>query len=106
MEKILAILIVMRRELQVLLKAVTQLNRTQIQKLSEEWVKKDEVLKSLGISKRTLSKLTSTGTLPYVKVNGLLYFKVSDIQKLMEENYIPSSTANDSNPKQKNNEQK
>jgi len=87
----LPLLIVVHRELQTLTKAVEQLNRTKKSQLSEEFVKKAEVLKTLGISNRTLYKLTSTGVLPYVKIGGLVFFKLSEIEKILNENLVNST---------------
>ena len=94
----LPLLIVVHRELQTLTKAVEQLNRTKKSQLSEEFVKKAEVLKTLGISNRTLYKLTSTGVLSYVKLGGLLFFKVSDIEKILNENYVSDTTKGNHTP--------
>ena len=92
--EILPLLIVMRRELQLLTKAVAQISKTHAQRLIEEWNKKAQVLKMLGISTRTLDKLTSSGKLPVSKVNGLIYIKTTDIEKLLNENYVDHSSIN------------
>jgi len=86
------LLIVMQRELQAISKSVAQLNKHHLEKLSDEFVRKEEVLKMLGISTRTLHKLTSSGTLPYVKIGGLLFFKVEEINRMLQDNYISHTT--------------
>ncbi|HEY3373385.1 MAG TPA: helix-turn-helix domain-containing protein [Prolixibacteraceae bacterium] len=93
----------MRRELELLSKSVTLIVKTQSQRLAEEWNRKQQASKILGISLRTLNKLTSSGKLPVSKVNGLIFIKTSDIERLLNENYIdhfstnPSSTSNSKN---------
>ena len=67
------------------------MNKTHAQYLTEEWQKKDQTLKILGISNRTLYKLMSTGQLPHSKINGLTYFRTADIETLLRLNYTDSS---------------
>jgi len=99
------LLIVMQRELQAISKSVAQLNKQHLEKLSDEFVRKEEVLKMLGISARTLHKLTRSGTLPYVKIGGLLFFKIENIQKMLHDNYIThTTTSNFTTFKTKNND--
>jgi hypothetical protein len=48
-----------------------------------------EMMKIMGISKRTLQEWRDKNTISYSKVNSKFYYKLSDIQKLLNENYIP-----------------
>ncbi len=99
------LLIVMQRELQAISKSVAQLNKQHLEKLSDEFVRKEAILKILGISPRTLCKLTSTGKLPYSKINGLQLFKISDVERLLNDNYgNHTTTSNFTTFKTKNND--
>jgi hypothetical protein len=55
--------------------------------LNDSWLDNQEVLQLLHISLRTLQTLRSNGTLPYSKIRGKFYYKVSDIEQLLQENY-------------------
>ena len=92
MDDILPTLIVMRRELQLLTKSLAKMSKTHAQRLIEEWNRKAQVLKILGISPRTLDRLTSSGMLPCSKINGLIYIKTSDVERLLNENYVNNSS--------------
>jgi hypothetical protein len=66
---------------------------TEIKKLFKEhgqpakkWLKSGEVRKLLGISPGTLQNLRVTGTLPFTKVGGTLYYDYQDVRKMLEEN--------------------
>lgn len=48
-----------------------------------------EMMKIMGVSKRTLQEWRDKNTISYSKVNSKFYYKLSDIQKLLNENYIP-----------------
>ena len=51
---------------------------------SKAWLKSAEVRKLLSISAGTLQTLRINGTLNHTKIGGTLYYKSSDINKLME----------------------
>jgi len=57
----------------------------------------------LGISKRTLGKLTHTGQLPFAKINGILYFRTSDVEKLLNDHYVSPTETTALTSKAKNN---
>ena len=52
---------------------------------TKEWLKSYEVRKMLGISPGTLQQLRINGTLAYSQVGGLIFYKYSDIVKLMND---------------------
>ncbi len=51
---------------------------------SKQWLKSAEVRKLLNISPGTLQTLRINGTLPYTKLGGSMYYKSSDIEKILE----------------------
>ncbi|MDV7052860.1 helix-turn-helix domain-containing protein [Bacteroides ovatus] len=50
----------------------------------------EQVCKILHVSKRTLQSYRNDGFLPYIQLPGKVIYKESDIQNLLEENYIRS----------------
>jgi hypothetical protein len=57
---------------------------------SKEWLKSSEVRKLLKISSATLVTLRVNGTLRYTKLGGMLYYRYSDIVKVLESNLTDS----------------
>jgi hypothetical protein len=51
---------------------------------SKQWLKSNEVRKMLTISPGTLQNLRINGTLRFTKIGGMMYYKLEDIQKLLE----------------------
>jgi len=51
---------------------------------AKEWLKSVEVRKLLNISPGTLQNLRINGTLRYTKIGGIMYYRQSDITKLLE----------------------
>jgi hypothetical protein len=49
----------------------------------KQWLKSYEVRKMLNISAGTLQNLRINGTLAFTKIGGLMYYKYSDIEKVL-----------------------
>ncbi|MBY0425201.1 MAG: helix-turn-helix domain-containing protein [Cytophagales bacterium] len=58
----------------------------------KEWLDGQEVLMYLHISKRTLQNLRTTEMLPYSQVKGKFYYRLADVQTLLESNYSKRSS--------------
>ena len=67
-------------------------DKSRLEQFSEEWIDGQVVIQTLHISKRTLQTLRDGGVLPYSRINGKFYYKVSDIEALLESNYSPSKS--------------
>ncbi|MBE9584228.1 helix-turn-helix domain-containing protein [Mucilaginibacter sp. JRF] len=52
--------------------------------VSKQWLKSYEVRKLLKISPGTLQNLRINGTLRYTKIGSIMYYKLDDINKLLE----------------------
>ncbi len=52
----------------------------------KQWLKSAEVRKLLSISPGTLQNMRINGTLAFTKVGSILYYKYTDIMKLMNDN--------------------
>lgn len=55
--------------------------------LEDIWLDIQEVCLLLKISKRTLQSYRDRRILPYSQISGKIYFKASDLQKHLEDNY-------------------
>jgi ribonucleotide reductase beta subunit family protein with ferritin-like domain len=66
-----------------LLKEIKQLMQPG-QGQSKKWLKSVEVRKLLGISPGTLQNLRINGTLRFTKVGSIMYYKLEDINKILE----------------------
>ena len=51
---------------------------------SKRWLKSSEVRKMLNISPGTLQNLRINGTLRFTKMGSILYYKLEDIDKILE----------------------
>lgn len=56
----------------------------QIPNKRKEWLKSPEVRKLLKISPGTLQNLRINGTLQFTKIGGIMYYRMDDIDRLLE----------------------
>ena len=56
--------------------------------LSEKWLDNQDVCIILKISTRTLQNYRDKGILPFSQISNKIYYKASDIEKHLEDNYI------------------
>ena len=54
----------------------------------KRYLKSAEVMDLLQISPGTLQNFRMNGTLPYIKVGGLIYYDPQEIDKIMESNRV------------------
>ncbi len=52
---------------------------------SKKWFKSSEVRKMLNISPGTLQNLRINGSLRFTKVGGTMYYKIEDINRMLED---------------------
>ena len=52
----------------------------------KEWIRTSEVCKILKISNSSVQNLRNSGSLPFSKIKGTIYYKAIDIEKLLESN--------------------
>ena len=58
-----------------------------INPMKERWIDNDEACSLLRVSPRTLQNYRDKGVLPYSMIRGKVFFKASDIEAVLEENY-------------------
>jgi hypothetical protein len=87
MQEFLNIASSIKRDIETLSKSVSQMKKTHAQFLSEEWVDAEMVMSILKISPRKLQMLRDNGTLPFSKIDGLIFYKTSDVEDLLNRYY-------------------
>jgi len=55
-----------------------------------KWLNGDQVMRMLGVSRRTLQNYRDNGILAYSTVGGKFYYSIGDIEDLMLKNYVPA----------------
>lgn len=74
-----------------LLKLTRLLEQTGVQpkpQIAAGWAEGKEVMKALNISQRTLQTLRDNHTLGYSRLGGKYYYRISDIEDLLRNNYV------------------
>ncbi|MBU3821462.1 helix-turn-helix domain-containing protein [Flavobacteriaceae bacterium XHP0103] len=87
MTEIIDLLLALSQEIKDLKARIELLRHSRAEVLKDTWIDNQNVLQTLHISKRTLQTFRDNGTLPYSKVKGKFYYKVSDVEQLLQDNY-------------------
>lgn len=53
---------------------------------ADKWLDNTDVREMLHVSTRTLQRLRTTGMLKYSKVNGKIYYRLTDINTMLDQN--------------------
>lgn len=61
--------------------------------LGESWLDNEEVCQLLKVTKRTLQNYRDNFVLPYSQIGKKILYKASDVQKVLEQNYIQLDTS-------------
>jgi hypothetical protein len=56
--------------------------------LGDEWLDNEDVCKVLRVTKRTLQNYRDNFVLPYSQIGKKILYKASDVQMILEKNYI------------------
>jgi len=60
--------------------------------LGDQWLDNEDVCMVLRVTKRTLQNYRDNFVLPYSQIGKKILYKASDVQKLLEKNYITLDT--------------
>jgi len=97
MTEVINLLMQLTRDFEVIRAYVLALKKSKLDNFKETWIDGQDVMHTMHISKRTLQSLRDNGTLPYSRINGKFYYKVADIENLLESNYSQSKPTDHGN---------
>jgi len=97
MTEIIDLILALSQDIKDLKARIELLRQSRAEVLKDTWIDNQDVLQTLHISKRTLQTLRTNGTLPYSKVKGKFYYKVADIEQLLQDNYYNHNFKQDGN---------
>ena len=97
MTEVMNLLMQLTRDFEVIRAYVLALKNSKLDNFKETWIDGQDVMHTMHISKRTLQSLRDNGTLPYSRINGKFYYKVADIESLLESNYSQSKPTDHGN---------
>ena len=87
MHEIVDMMLQMVDELKELKVLVEALKKSRAERLREAWLDGAEVEQVLGISTRTLHRMRERGELPASLVGNKLFYKLADIEALLDNGY-------------------
>ena len=78
-------------KINMIAKFVTVMQSKGTDEFEEGWVDSYEVCTFLKVSSRTLQRLRSTHRINYSRIRGKIFYKITEIQRLLNENVIRSN---------------
>ena len=87
MTELIDLILKLSQDLQQIKFQLQQFQKSRLERFNEAWIDGQDAMQTLHISKRTLQSLRDEGTLPFSRINGKIYYKLSDIEQLLESNY-------------------
>lgn len=87
MSEVIDLLLTISEEIKDLKARIELIRTTKSEYLKNTWIDNQDVMQMLHISQRTLQTLRSNGTIPFSKIQGKFYYKVADIEQLLQGNY-------------------
>ncbi len=97
MKEVMNLLMQLANDFEVMKAYVLAQKKSRLDNFKETWIDGQEVMHTMHISKRTLQSLRDNGTLPYSRINGKFYYKVAEIENLLESNYSQSKPTDHGN---------
>lgn len=97
MIEVMEMLMNLSRDFELVKSYILSLKKNRMDEFRESWIDGQDVMQTLHISKRTLQTLRDEGTLHYSRINGKFYYKVSDIDALLEANYSLNKSSSHGN---------
>jgi hypothetical protein len=97
MIEIVDLILNLSQEIKTIKAYLQRIHKSRLESFTEEWIDGQDVMQTLHISKRTLQSLRDSGTIPYSRINGKFYYKLSDLESLMEKNYSHQKTSGNGN---------
>ena len=87
MNEIIELLLHLSQEIKVIKAYLELYRKTRLERFNECWIDGQEVMQALNISPRTLHSWREKGILPFSQIKGKIYFKLSDIENILEKNH-------------------
>jgi len=85
--KLIQSLLALSDEIKEIKACLHSIEQSRVDKFKECWVDGQDVMLSLNISPRTLQTLRDRNTLPYSRISGKFYYKISDLEALLQSTY-------------------
>lgn len=95
MTEIIDLILTLSQEIKEIKARIELIRLSRAELLKNTWIDNQDVMQTLHISKRTLQTYRDNGTLPHSKVQGKFYYKVSDVEELLQSNYHNLNKQND-----------
>ena len=92
MQEVMNQLMLLSQDMEVIKAYILAQGKSKAENLKDSWIDNQDVMQTLHISKRNLQTLRDNGTLPFSRINQKIYYKVADIEAILEGSYSQSKS--------------
>lgn len=92
MNEIMDMMMRLSQEVEVMKRYLLEQQKQGTGGLKETWIDGQDVMQALHISKRKLQTLRDNRTLPFSRIGGKIYYRVADVQGLLDKSYSPGKS--------------
>ena len=92
MEDVEKILLQLSDDLKEIKANLQSLKKSRTEVFKELWIDGQDVRVALNVGQRTLQTLRTSGLLPYSQFSGKCFYKISDLETLLNSNYSRKPT--------------
>lgn len=83
-------IMLLSKDIEVMKTHLLSLQKQKAEGLKETWIDSQDVMQTLHISKRRLQTLRDNRTLPFSRIGSKIYYRISDVEALLDQSYSPS----------------
>lgn len=77
-----------------MLALVLVMKRSRLEQFHQSWIDSEQLMSALKISKRNLQSMRESGILPYSRLSGKYFYRVNDIEEILNRNYYQPTKIN------------
>ena len=91
MAEIMQLILELSSSLKEMMALILVMKRSRLELFHQSWIDSEQLMSALKISKRNLQTMRESGVLPYSRLSGKYFYRVNDIEEILNKNYYHTS---------------
>ena len=94
MAEMMRLILELSSSVKEMLALVLVMKRSRLEQFHQSWIDSEQLMAALKISKRNLQSMRESGILPYSRLSGKYFYRVNDIEEILNRNYYQPTKIN------------
>ena len=94
MAEMMRLILELSSSVKEMLALVLVMKRSRLEQFHQSWIDSEQLMSALKISKRNLQSMRESGILPYSRLSGKYFYRVNDIEEILNRNYYQPTKIN------------